>query len=143
MIEIVERRVQALIDRTDPALIGGMFSLSLEHYDAGAGEFRFFARTAPWMANSAGALHGGMGAALADQAMSYIARAVKPEGAVTATLQLQTDYHRPLGLEEELLVRVYAVNIGHSVMHFRCEISALGAPDKLCLSAKGIFHNKY
>ena len=127
----------------DPEPIGAMFRFELEMCDPKEGAYVFRCRTLPWMTNTAGVLHGGMGAAIMDQAMSFVARAVKPAQAATMTVQLQVEHHRPIDPGEKLRVFVNTVSMGHTLMNFRCEVFREEHMDRPCLSGSGIFYNKH
>lgn len=127
------------LNETEPAPIGAMFAFELLHCDPEADEVLFRCKTLPWMCNTVGVLHGGMGAAVLDQAMSYVARAVKPDHQQTATIQLQVYYHHPIIPGEELQVIVRKTSRSRSLMHFSSEVIAGG---KLCLSGTAMFYLK-
>ena len=127
------------IGEMEPTPVGAMFGFKLHSCDAERGEYVFECSSQPWMRNTAGFLHGGMSAAILDQAMSFIARARKPEKSRTSTVELQVYHHRPITTEEKLTVKINEISRTQSFIHFRGEIYCL---NKLCLSGNGMFFNK-
>ena len=104
-----------------------------------ADTYTFRCETAPWMANVAGSLHGGISAAIADQAMGYVVYAIQPGSGFSPTVQMQLCYHRPLVPGREITVRVFVMSRGKTTMHLRAELSCADAPDRLCVSATGVY----
>ena len=91
------------------------------------------------MANAAGTLHGGMAAAVVDQAMGFVVYAIQPGRGFSPTVEMQLSFHRPLRAEGELLVKVEVLTAGKTLMHLRAEVFAAEAPGKLCVSATAVY----
>lgn len=96
--------------------------------------------TAQWMGNAYGTLHGGMSAAIADQAMGFLAYAVRQGEGITPTVQMQTLYHRPISPGKKVLVRVQVVEQTRVLTHLSCQLMMEEAPDILCVSASSIYY---
>lgn len=64
---------------------------------------------------------------------------MKPGEGIAPTVQLSVDYHRPLRPEAPVEVTVRPVHLGATLMKFTAEAAQADQPDKLCLSATGIF----
>ena len=138
-LELSLREMIYQIGQMEPAPVGAMFQFDLCSCDSELGEYTFYCATAPWMRNTAGFLHGGIGATILDQAMSFVARACKPEGSRTSTVELQVYHHRPIIPEEKLFVKICQISRTQSFLNFRGEIYCR---DMLCLSGTGMFYNK-
>lgn len=120
-----------------PDTVGDRLRFSLE--DAQGNSYCFRCAVQSWMANAAGTLHGGMAAAIADQAMGFVVYAIQPGEGFSPTVEMQLSFHRPLRAEGELLVKVEALTAGKSLMHLRGEIFSASAPEKLCVSATAVY----
>ena len=125
--------------RAAPDTIGDQLHFSLEKVDEAAGCCYLRCDTAPWMANAAGTLHGGISAGIVDQAMGFVVYCIQPGKGFSPTVQMQLSYHRPIKPGEALSVRVYVMSRGKTVMHLRAEVYSLAAPDKLCVSATAVY----
>ena len=60
--------------------------------------------TAPWMCNHYGTLHGGICATIMDQAMGMVCSCLKKGYGTCTTVQLESDYHRPMPAGDDILV---------------------------------------
>lgn len=120
-----------------PDTVGDRLGFSLEEVQGNT--YRFRCTVEPWMANVAGTLHGGMAAAIADQAMGFVVYAIQPGAGFSPTVEMQLSFHRPLRAEGELLVKVEVLTAGKSLMHLRAEIFSASAPEKLCVSATAVY----
>lgn len=139
--EIVKARIAALHEIA-PDSIGDLMGFELLSCDAAAGEYKMRCKTQEWMRNSAGTLHGGMCAAVLDQAMGFLAYCVKPGEGQAPTVQLQVSYHRPLIPGEDVAIRVKVESVTRSLMHLRSEASLASSPDRICISASAIYFYK-
>ena len=135
--EIRLREALAGLHTVAPDTIGDRFHFSLESVDGNTYCFRCAVQ--PWMANIAGILHGGMAAAVVDQAMGFVVYAIQPGKGFSPTVEMQLSYHRPLSAEGELLVKVEVLTAGKTLMHLRSEIFAAAAPERLCVSATAVY----
>lgn len=122
-----------------PDTIGDRLQFSLTGWDEAAGEYTFRCETAPWMANATGTLHGGLSAAVVDQAMGFVVYCVQPGPGFSPTVQMQLSYHRPLIPGKPVTVRVWVVTRGRTLMHLRAEAAQAEALDKLCVSATAVY----
>ena len=122
-----------------PDTIGDQLQFALTNWDEATGEYTFRCETAPWMANAAGTLHGGLSAAIVDQAMGFVVYAIQPGTGFSPTVQMQLSYHRPLIPGRPVTVRVWVVTRGKALMHLRAEAAEAENPDKLCVSATAVY----
>ena len=120
-----------------PDTIGDRFHFSLESAEGNTYSFR--CAVGPWMANAAGTLHGGMAAAVVDQAMGFVVYAIQPGRGFSPTVELHLSFHRPLRAEGELLVKVEVLTAGKTLMHLRAEVFTAEAPGKLCVFATAVY----
>ncbi len=130
------RERMALLAEHAPGSVGDLMAFTLE----GCAEdctCRFRCRTAPWMRNFAGTLHGGMGAAILDQAMGFVSYCLSPGHA--PTIHMSVEYLRPLIPGEDVLVVVRPVHAGHRLIRMSAEAFSASAPDKLCLTGSAAY----
>ena len=131
------RDAVAGLQKIAPGTIGDQLGFSL--VEQREEEYTFRCRTETWMANAAGTLHGGIAAAVVDQAMGFVVYAIQPGEGFSPTVEMQLSYHRPLRPQGELLVRVRVMSRGKSLMHLRAELFMEDAPEKLCVSATAVY----
>lgn len=99
-------------------------------------------QTMPWMRNPAGTLHGGLGAAILDQAMGFVSYCLKTGEGTAPAVHLSVDYHRPLHPGEPVIVKVHVVSVTRSLMNLRAEACQASGPEKLCLSGSAMYFFK-
>lgn len=141
-LEQIVRDRLALVREVVPGSIGDLMEFQLLDCDPEAGEYRLGCKTAPWMRNVAGTLHGGMCATIVDQAMGFIAYCVKPGEGTAPTIQMQVSYHRPLIPGEDVIVKVKVVSVTRSLMNLTAEAALAESPDRVCLTASGTYFYK-
>ena len=125
-----------------PDSVGAMLNFSLLDCDEEKGVYRFQCETDRWMRNVSGTLHGGMCAAILDQAMGFVAYCIKPGEGIAPTIQMQVSYHRPLISGEDVIVKVWVVSATRSLMSFRSEAFQAASPEKLCVSGSATYFFK-
>lgn len=125
-----------------PGSIGDMLQLEFVSAQPEQGIYVLRGKTADWMRNIAGTLHGGMCATLVDQAMGCVAFCAKPGEGIAPTVEMNVSYHRPLIPEEDVLIRVRLISQGKHMIHLQAEACEYRSPDKLCLSATGVYYFK-
>ena len=96
-------------------------------------------RTEPWMCNHYGTLHGGICATIMDQAMGMISSCLKKGYGTCTTVQLESDYHRPIPPGEDILVHVHVMSITRSLINLTCELCNPDRPGKNYVTGSGIF----
>lgn len=138
---LVRRRI-AEISELAPGAVGDQMCFQLLRYDPEGGDFVMSCHTEPWMRNSAGTLHGGLCAAILDQAMGFVSHCLTPDGATAPTVQLGVEFHRPLLPGENVIVKVHIVSATRNLMSLTAEAAQESNPEKICLSGSGIFFNK-
>lgn len=99
-------------------------------------------QTMPWMRNPAGTLHGGLCATILDQAMGFVSYCLKVGEGTAPAIHLAVDYHRPLCPGEQVYVRVHVVNVSRNLMNLRAEAYQASSPERICLSASGVYFFK-
>ena len=139
--QALRQRIQELHDCA-PDSIGDLMHYRLVECQEEAGECVLECETFPWMRNGPGTLHGGMCATIVDQAMGFVAYCIKPGEGVAPTVQMQVAYHRPLIPGQSALIRVRIVSVTRTLMNLSAEVFQTSTPDKLCLSATGIYYYK-
>lgn len=137
----VRRRI-AQISEEVPGSIGDMMQFQLLECQPEKGDYTLSCKTAPWMRNYAGTLHGGLCATILDQAMGFISYCLKPGEGASPTVQIEVDYHRPLHPGEDVLVKVHVVTATRSLMNLTAEAMQMSQPEKICLSGSGIYFYK-
>lgn len=141
LAQALRRRI-ARISEEAPGSIGDMLHFELLECEPEKGDFTMSCRTAAWMRNFAGTLHGGLGATILDQTMGTVSSCLKAGGGMTPAVQLSVNYHRPLIPGQEVLVKVHVVSVTRSLISLSAEASAGEYPDKLCLSGTGLYFCK-
>jgi len=140
--EQIRQRLNQIHDYA-PESIGDILQLSLLEVDSAQNLYTFRCRTASWMRNPAGTLHGGMCATILDQAMGLMAYCVKPGEGIAPAISLNLSYHRPLIPGEDVIIRVCVVSVTKSLISVRSEASAASAPDRLCVSGTGTYFYRH
>ena len=131
-----------MVANTAPGSVGDILQFRLLDYDPDRDEYRFTCQTAQWMRNFSGTLHGGMCAAVLDQAMGVVAYSLKTEDGTCPTVQMEVEYHRPLIPGEGILVKVRVISMTKSLINLTAEAFRASRQDKICLSGSGIFFRK-
>lgn len=125
-----------------PGSIGEVMQFRLTAYEPEQNDFIMTCRTMPWMRNYAGTLHGGMCAAILDQAMGFVVYCLKPGEGTAPAIQLSVNYHRPLFPGDNVIVRVHVVSSTRSLMNLTAEAFQESNPKKICTSASGTYFYK-
>lgn len=139
--QILQERI-ALVNQGAPGSIGEQMDFRVTGWDGERKEVTMTCRTFPWMRNYAGTLHGGMCATIVDQAMGFVSNALKGGQAVVPTVQLSVNYHRPLIPGELAVVKVRVVSKTRSLMTLESQAAVASQPEKVCLSATGLYFYK-
>lgn len=138
MLAAVGYRIRQLHECA-PDSIGDRMNYRLLSCTGGGREYLFSCRTFDWMRNGPGTLHGGMCATVMDQAMGFVAYCIKPGEGIAPTVEMHMEYHRPLVPGKEVHVRVQVVSAGKTLMHLAAQAYQADQPDRLCLSATGLY----
>lgn len=140
---MLSERINKLFERPQETdAFGKEFGLCLERIDTEKEVLVFRGSTLSSMKNIAGIVHGGMCAALIDQAMGIVAYCLNDSDNIAPTIQLQLSYHRPLLPEEEVEVRVGVTSVSRSLISLSAQVYMTKDPDKICLSSSGTFFRK-
>lgn len=139
--ECVQGLIQSLHEQAEGS-IGDIFRFRLISCDENGKEIVFQCSTERWMANAYGTLHGGMSAAIMDQAMGFAAfTSISGEG-ITPTVQMQQSYHYPLIPGKTVIVRVHIVSSSRSLLHLSAELFQEDCPERLCVSGTSVYFKK-
>lgn len=120
--------------------VGGMMHLQLVDCSEDGMEACFRCKTEQWMRNAFGTLHGGMSAAVMDQAMGFLTVAAMAEEGITATVQMQESYHYPIFPDSTILIRVRIISSSKSLRHLTGEICMEHIPDRICVSSTSVYY---
>lgn len=137
--QILQARI-ALVSREAPDSIGDLMDYRVLGWDDEKQEVTMTCKTLPWMRNFAGTLHGGLCATVVDQAMGFVSNALRGGHAVVPTVQLSVNYHRPLTPGKEVLVKVRVESATRRFLTLTAQASQSDTPEKLCLSATGLYY---
>lgn len=137
--QILQARI-ALVSREAPGSIGDLMEYRVLGWDEETQEATMTCKTLPWMRNFAGTLHGGLCATVVDQAMGFVSNALRGGHAVVPTVQLSVNYHRPLTPGKQVLVKVRVESATRRFLTLTAQASQSDAPEKLCLSATGLYY---
>ena len=102
-------------------------------------DYVFACSTERWMCNHYGTLHGGICATIMDQAMGMVCSCLKKGFGTCTTVQLESDYHRPIPAGDEILVQVHVMSVTKSLINMTAEIIHPSKPDKFSVTGSGIF----
>lgn len=125
-----------------PESIGDLLRFRVGPCDPKAGDYSFFASTEEWMKNAFGSLHGGIIGTILDQGMGMLSTCLMEGKAITPTVQMNVAYHRPFAPGDEVLLKVHVEATTRTMIHMRGEAMRASEPEKLCVSATGIFFIK-
>ena len=143
--EEMEQRLRTwvgLLHEHAPDSIGDLLRFEVGPCDPEAGDYCFYASTEPWMQNAFGSLHGGIITTVLDQGMGMLATCLMNGTAITPTVQMNVTYHRPLRAGDSLALNVHVEATTRTLIHMRAEARNRLQPDKLCVSATGMFFIK-
>ena len=96
-------------------------------------------KTEPWMCNHYGTLHGGLCATIMDQAMGMVCSCLKKGYGTCTTVQLESDYHRPIPAGDDIIVQVHVMSVTRVLMNLTAEIIHPDKPNKYAVTGSGIF----
>ena len=125
-----------------PGSIGDLLHFRVGPCDPKAGDYSFLASTDEWMKNAFGSLHGGIIGTILDQGMGMLSTCLMEGKAITPTVQMNVTYHRPFAPGDEVLLKVHVESVTRTLIHMRGEAMRAMQPEKLCVSATGIFFIK-
>ena len=125
-----------------PESIGDLLRFRVGPCNPEAGEYSFYVSTEEWMKNAFGSLHGGIISTILDQGMGMLCHCLMNGSAITPTVQMNVTYHHPLMPGDGVLLRVYVESVTRTLIYTRAEAVNEIHPDKLCVTATGIFFIK-
>lgn len=130
MTEEVKARLE-LLHRVAPDSIGDQ--LRLEVLECEGDTYLLRGKTQAWMRNAHGVLHGGMGA---------VAYCYKAGEGIAPTIEMHVNYHRPLILGEDVLIRVKVVSATKTLIRTVSELYRDSVPEKVCITASATYFYK-
>lgn len=141
----MESALQEYIDRIhveNHGSIGDMLGFQVGSCDEAKDDYVLKCRTASWMCNHYGTLHGGICATILDQAMGMVCCCLKRGLGTCTTVQLEADYHRPVVPGEDILVKVHVISVTRCLINMTAELIQPSKPDKISVSGSAIFFYK-
>ncbi len=141
MEQLIRDRLAAMHSQV-PGSIGDLLGFELMSCDEAAGKYTFQCHTDSWMRNFNGTLHGGMSAAIVDQAMGFLAHCVKRGDGIAPAIELQLSYHRPLIPGEDVVVKVQVLSVTKSLIRLSSSAFRTGQEEKVCVTATATYFCK-
>lgn len=80
----------------------------------------------PWMRNPVGILHGGITAAMMDNAMGMLAKNYTADGRLAPTVSMNIDYIKQIPINESVVVKAQIVSHGSTLIRTRAEAKISG-----------------
>ena len=142
MAYTMEYGLQKYIERIserNPGTIGERLKFQVVSCDEEKDDYVLRCKTEPWMCNHYRSLHGGICATILDQAMGMVCSCLKKGYGSCTTVQLESDYHRPIPAGDDILVRVHVMSITKSLINMTAEIIHPSKPDKFSVTGSAIF----
>ena len=140
--ELFRKRVDSLSVRVaaeNDSTIVGMLRPRVVDFDADELRLTLAFPAAAWEENAGGVIHGGITALMMDSAMGILAYAIS--GGMCPTMNLNISYPRPTPGGGTLIARAKAVMTGRSTLYLSAELWDERAPDKITVTASGVFHD--
>ena len=103
-------------------------------------EYWVRAKTAAWMRNAVGHVHGGISTAFLDQAMGCVCHCQKQSAEVAPTVEMNLSFHRPVFTDSEIRIRVQVISVTRHLIRMAGQIFMADAPEKVCVSATATFY---
>ena len=127
------------IAQRNPGTIAEMLKFNVISCDEEKDDYVFSCKTEPWMCNHYRTLHGGICATILDQAMGMVCSCLKKGYGTCTTVQLESDYHRPIPAGDEILIQVHVMSVTRSLMNLTAELIHPDKPNKFAVTGSGIF----
>jgi uncharacterized protein (TIGR00369 family) len=135
VLDLLERR------RLDDAVLPGLgLTSNLLCCDEESRTIELSFRTAPWMSNPMGQVHGGVVAILMDNGMGVACHSLY--GKPNPTISMTVNYQRPVPLSAAVNVRARVVSMGRTVSHTYAELFSPEAPDRILATATAVYSTK-
>jgi len=122
-----------------PSLVDNLIP-SLLSYDEDTMTMELAFDTLPWMANPSQVVHGGVVAAIIDNAMGMVAFVQKD--VPNPTISMNVNYIRPVPLNTTVVVRTRVLSYGKSSAHVTAELFHPDQPDHILISATGVYYTR-
>ena len=140
-MEAVVTALLAQRKKDDASLPGmGMDATRLVSCDEETRTIELAFDTKPWMANPMGVVHGGVLAILLDNGMGVACHALYKKA--TPTISMTVNYQRPVPLSSTIIVRSRVVSFGRTVSHTTADLYVAGEPDRILVTATGVYSTK-
>lgn len=134
----VEDLLTNRLDGGDPSQPNLIFYPKLEGCSGPEHTVSFRFHTYRWMKNPNQVVHGGMIAALLDNAMGMTCICLY--GDMTPTISLSINYCRPVPLDADIIIRIRAVTTGSTNCQLTAEIFLPDAPQLPLVTALGVYY---
>lgn len=138
MLEKVKQRI-AWVDEHMAGSVAQDLGMEALAYDERTGVVTLRCRTAQWMRNGHGVVHGGLCTTIADQSIGTVVACCKPQEGTCPTIDLHMEFHRPLLPDKSVLVQVQILSVTRSLIRGTARLYHEDAPEKLCVSASATF----
>ena len=138
-VEYGLRKYIEIMNRDHVGTIAQMLKFEVVSCDEVRDNYVLKCRTEPWMCNHYGMLHGGICATIMDQAMGMVCSCMKKGYGSCTTVQLETDYHRPIPPGDDILVQVHVMSVTRLLVNMTAEIIHPSKPNKFCVTGSAIF----
>jgi len=145
MDERIKRDTEQMAERY-AKLVAGVPNSMLEHletefiaFDREKGTLLQRIKMAQWMRNPGGVAHGGVTAAIIDNAMGTLSTAMS--GGRTPTISMSINFIRGVPLDQDLYVEVICEKQGKQINFIRCRGYNESAPEKALFTSEGSFFN--
>ncbi len=133
---IEERMLESLKGTLVEGLVPTVVSCKFER---GVVDFKFSVKAT--MRNSMGIVHGGIISTLLDNAMGMVSSSFIKRG-WTPTVNLQVSYLKPVQPQGVIHISVRIISSGRTFINTAAELWEEGKPDRVLVSATGIFYIK-
>lgn len=114
--------------------------MELIRSDPEKNEYEIRAKTAAWMRNAVGHVHGGIITAYLDQAMGCVCHCQKESAEIAPTIEMNLSFHRPVRTDSEVLIRVQVLSVTRHLIRMASRIMMADAPEKICVTASATFY---
>lgn len=144
--ELTSEQLSAAVNRTlsfrnqgiDPNVPNLRFCAALEDCDGSSLSIMLRFHTYPWMANPNNVTHGGMIASILDSSMGTLCAALY--STIPPTISMTINYARPVPLDADVLVHVWATYTGGTSAQLSAEMYLPGEPKDPLATSIGVYH---
>lgn len=138
----MEQSLRGFVDRLNREAPGSMCAMLAPEYiscDPDAKQAVVAYPIREWMRNPGGVMHGGAIAAAMDTTMGILVYYYDGEK-MPPTINMQSNFQRPVPLGATLYVRAHMTAIGRTMCFASAEAWVDDAPERLLVTATGVYH---